>query len=110
MQCVGLVKAMFDLWKNELTEEETDKLIEDAAREIERRKLEIPAVLLLETHKPLAYVGSQTAIMFAPFIAPLLGFDFFNNYSRLFSKRENFERLLQRIESGRAALPAAEKN
>jgi hypothetical protein len=101
---------MFDLWKTELTEEETEKLIEDAAHEIERRKLEVPAVLMLESHKPLAFVGSQTAIMFAPFIAPILGFDFLNNYSRLFSKRENIERLLQRIESGRAKALAAEKS
>ena len=92
---------MYDFWKDDLTLEEEDALIEKAASEIERRKLEVPAVVLLETHKPLAFVGSQSAIAFAPFIAPFLGFDFVNNYSRLFSKRENIEKLLDRIERGR---------
>lgn len=101
---------MFDLWKDELTEEETEKLIEQAAGEIERRRLEVPAVLMLEMHKPLSFVGSQTSVMFAPFIAPFLGFDFVNNYSRLFANRENVERLLQRIESGRANKPQVEES
>ena len=100
---------MFDLWKDELTEEETEQLIEKAASEIERRKLEVPAVLMLECHKPLAFVGSQTSLMMAPFIAPFLGFDFVNNYSRLFAKRENVERLLQRIESGKESTPELEE-
>jgi hypothetical protein len=101
---------MFDLWKDELTEEETDQLIEKAATEIEKRKLEAPAILMLEAHKPLAFVGSQTSLMFAPFIAPFLGFDFVNNYSRLFADRENVERLLRRIESGRATEPKVEES
>lgn len=92
---------MFEFWKDDLTEEEEDALIEKAALEIEKRKLEVPAVLMLESHKPLAFVGSQTAIAFAPFLAPFVGFDFINNYSRLFSKRENVEKLLVRIENGR---------
>ncbi len=101
---------MFDLWKSELSEEETDDLIERAANEIGRRKLEVPAVLFLELHKPLAFVGSQSSIMFAPFIAPFVGFDFVNNYSRLFAKRENVERLLQRIESGRTKASQVEES
>lgn len=93
---------MFDFWKDELTEAEEVELIEKAALEIERRKLQAPALMFLESHKPLAYLSSQASITFAPFIAPFLGFDFVNNYSRLFAKRENVDRLLDRIERGRA--------
>lgn len=96
---------MFDFWKDELTQEEENVLIEKAAREVERRRLEAPAILALEMHKPLAYVGSQASIAFAPFIAPFLGFDFINNYSRLFSKQENVERLLKRLETGPTKVP-----
>lgn len=96
---------MFDFWKDELTPDEEEKLIDKAAREIERRKLEAPAILALEMHKPLAFVGSQASIAFAPFIAPFFGFDFVNNYSRLFAKRENVERLLKRLESGPCDAP-----
>jgi len=89
---------MSDFWKEKLTEQEEDALIEKAASEIKRRKLEVPAVLLFEMHKPLSYIGSQAAIVFSPFLVPFLGFDAVNNYSRLFSKRDSIERLLRRIE------------
>lgn len=88
---------MFNLWENELTEEETEALIQKAVEEIRRRKLEVPATVMLEMHKPLANVGGHAAIVFAPFTVPFLGFDFVNNYSRLLSKRESIERLLDRL-------------
>ena len=99
---------MFDFWKDDLTEVEETELIEKAAAEIERRGLQAPAVLFFETHKPLAFLSSQASITFAPFIAPFLGFDFVNNYSRLFAKRENVDRLLDRIESGRKVAAESE--
>jgi hypothetical protein len=100
---------MLEFWKDDLTNDEEEALIEKAATEIEKRKLEVPAVVLLESHKPLAFIGSQSAIAFAPFLAPFLGFDFVNNYSRLFAKRENVEKLLVRIEKGpRRPVPVEE--
>ncbi len=50
--------------------------------------------MFLELQKPLAYVGANAALVFAPFTVPFLGFDFVNNYSRLFARRENVERLI----------------
>lgn len=93
---------MFEFWDSELTEEETEALLNKAAMEINNRKLRTPAILALEMHKPLAAVGGSAAIVFAPFIVPILGFDFVNNYSRLLSKRENIERLVGMIETAGA--------
>ncbi len=90
---------MHDLWTEELTEEEVQSLIEKASAEIKRRKMEVPAVMFLEMHKPLSFVGSQTAVALSPFLVPLFGFQGVNNYSRLFSKREYVERLIRAIES-----------
>jgi hypothetical protein len=89
---------MFDLWKEPLTEEEREQLLDKAASEIMKRKMEMPAVLFLEMHKPLAFIGSQAALAFSPFLIPFMGFDNLNNYSRLFSDRENLERLMQKLE------------
>jgi hypothetical protein len=89
---------MFDFWKEDLTDEEEQQLLDKAAEEIRKRKLQTPAMLLFEMHKPLSYVGSQAAVVFSPFLVPFVGFDFVNNYSRLFAKRENVEKLLQRLE------------
>lgn len=89
---------MFDLWKDELTPEETDELLNQAEQAIRKRGLELPAMLMFESHKPLAHVGASAAFTFAPFLVPFLGFDNVNNYSRLFSKRENIEELLNRLD------------
>lgn len=90
---------MFDLWKDDLTDEQTSALLDRTAHEIKRRKMEAPAILFFEMHKPLAFVGSQAAIVFSPFLVPFIGFDRVNDYTRLFSKRENIESLLKRLES-----------
>ena len=89
---------MFDMWKEELTDEERRQLIEKAAEEIKKRKLEAPAALFFELHKPLAPIWAQAAIVFSPFTVPFFGFDFVNNYSRLLSKRENVDLLLDELE------------
>ncbi len=99
---------MQHLWAEELTDDETAALIEKAAEAIEKRGLNTPAVLMLEMHKPLAFIGSQTAITFSPFIVPFLGFDGVNDYTRLFAKRENIERLLDRLDRGAAIQGASE--
>lgn len=90
---------MHDFWQTELTEQEIETLLDKAVEGIHKRRLEVPAVLALEMHKPLAGVGAQAAVAFAPFLVPVLGFDFVNNYSRLLSRRENIERLLQKLEA-----------
>ncbi|HWD38593.1 MAG TPA: hypothetical protein VG944_07070 [Fimbriimonas sp.] len=89
---------MFDLWNEELTEEQEEELLDRAANTIERRKLTTPAIMFLEMHKPLAFIGANAAVAFSPFLVPVLGFDTVNDYSRLLKKPQNVERLLQRLE------------
>jgi hypothetical protein len=89
---------MSEMWNEELTEEETQSLILKAAHEIKKRKMEMPAVLMLEMHKPLSFLASQATIVFSPFLVPFVGFDNVNNYSRLLANRDNIERLLVELE------------
>lgn len=89
---------MSQMWDKELTEEETQELIRKAAQEIRKRKLEMPAVLMLEMHKPLTFLASQATIVFSPFLVPFVGYDNVNDYSRLLAKRDNIERLLEELE------------
>lgn len=108
MLCVRWVVTMFDLWKEALSEEDRDRLLEKAATEISKRNLETPAILFLEMHKPLAYVGSHAAVAFSPFMVPFLGFDVVNDYSRLFSDRENIERLIRKLETSSTGVSTEE--
>jgi hypothetical protein len=89
---------MREFWDKDLTEEETEALLEKAAFEVRRRKLEIPAIIALEMHKPLSFVSASAGIALAPFLVPFLGFDFVNEYSQVISKRENIERLIVKLE------------
>lgn len=82
-------------------------MIDRAAEAIHRRKMEMPAILALEMHKPLSFVGSQAALVFSPFLVPIFGYDKVNDFSRLFSKRENIERLLDRLDRLRTEKPEA---
>ncbi len=84
--------------KDELNEEERDAILERIAQGIVRRGMAAPAVLFLELNKPLSFVASQSLIVLTPFLAPFVGIDNVHRYSRLLEKRENVERLIERIE------------
>lgn len=90
---------MSDFWSEELAPEKETELLRRAARDIKRRKMETPAIMALEMHKPIANTLASGAVVFAPFLVPFFGFDKVNEYSQLFSKRENVERLLTLLES-----------
>jgi len=81
-----------------LSEEETQKLVDDIASAIVRRRLETPAVMFLEMNKPISYIAGQGLIVAMPFLAPLVGAERMARYSRFLQKPENIERLIQRIE------------
>lgn len=93
--------ATSDLWSSDLTPEEEETLLQKAASEILRRKMQTPAILALEAHKPLANVIAQSMIIFSGFLIPFLGFQNVNDYSRLLHKRENVERLICLLEQGK---------
>ena len=89
---------MYELWNSDLTPEEEESLLQKLSKEIKKRKMEAPAIVALETHKPLSNVIAQSFIVFSGFLVPFLGFQNVNDYSRLLQKRENVERLIVLLE------------
>ena len=89
---------MREFWKEPLSEERKQELIDAMARFVVERGLASPAVLFLELHRPLAFVGSQAGIVFSPFLVALFGFQRVDEYTQLMSERENWDRLIERIE------------
>lgn len=87
-----------EFWTEDVTEQKVEDLVAKAAHEIRKRHMEAPAILMLEMHRPLSNVLAQTSIVFSPFLVPLIGFDNLNDYSQVFSKRENVELLIQELE------------
>lgn len=89
---------MREFWREPLSEEQKAQLIDALAQQVVKRGLSAPAILFLELHKPFAFIGSQAGIVFSPFFAPFFGFDRIDQYTQLLSERENWERLVERIE------------
>ncbi len=89
---------MDERWGTEPTEEETVALLRKATAFIRGKRMEMPAVLALEMHKPLAGYAGNMAIAFAPFLGPVFGPDGYREYSRLLQNRHNVERLIRMIE------------
>jgi hypothetical protein len=90
--------AVTNHWEDELSDQERDAILERIAQGIVSRGMAAPAVLFLEINKPLSFVASQSLIVLTPFLAPFVGIENVHRYSRLLEKRENVERLIERIE------------
>lgn len=92
---------MKELWKEELTPDQVDQMIERIATRVHKYRMETPAIFALEMHKPLANVGASFAVTVSPILIPFLGFEAFDDYTRLLSKRENWDRLIHALEETR---------
>lgn len=77
---------------------EDERLLERAAVEVVRRRLEVPVILALEMHRPLAFLGSQALVVFTPMLAPAVGLSKLQTLSRLLEDRGNLDRFMARIE------------
>jgi len=98
---------MQSYWLNETDPTREEAMLDRLALEVTKRGLHVPAVIFLEMHKPLANVAGHMMLAASPFVSPFIGFDRFDGYSRLLSRPENVERLIQRIEND-ASLNQAE--
>ncbi len=78
-----------------------------AARVVDLR-LEVPAILTLETGKPLALLASQAMIFFEPIAQALFPGDHYRRYAALAERRDAIEALVTRIEA-RAEAARAER-
>jgi len=84
--------------EDELSPEDRDKLIVELAGKIVGRRMETPAVMFLEMHKPVAFLASQSILVASPFLVPLFGAEGVHRFSRLLASAENVDLLIEKIE------------
>lgn len=81
--------------------EEQKPVVEWACREIARRRLTTPSLMLLELTRPLNYIAAQTMHFFQPGFWAILRQQSYENYihfSEFLEKRGSMDYIMQRIE------------
>jgi len=84
-------------------------LLDRLAEGIVGRHMTVPAILFLESMKPLSFVGSQALYFFEPMVRALFTVPEYERFAALLERRETMEVLLVRIEERDAASRAAER-
>ena len=82
----------------ELTDEEEQKLINNIAKIVVDKGLEAPAIMFLEVTRPLSFIASQLAIVALGPLQWLFELEG-PKYTGLFMKKENVNRIIERIEA-----------
>jgi len=73
--------------------------LERLARWLARRSLSVPAILFLESVKPLTFVGSQALFFFEPMVKIFVGGAGYTRFARLMEDRDHVEVFLRAIET-----------
>ena len=82
----------------DLSDERRDVLIERLAQRVEAMGLTSAAILMLEAHKPLSFIGSQAILILQPLLSFAVDSQTSREYSQLLEQRANVELLIRRLE------------
>ena len=96
-------------YEEPLTDQER-RLLEKIAAAVVRRRLETPAVFVLESAKPLNYLGSQAMAFFEPVVRGLFAATDYGRVRRILERGRSVECLLQEIEKQAAGKGPATDN
>jgi hypothetical protein len=78
--------------------EDDRALLERVAGRIVELRLEVPAILTLESARPLSMIAGQTMLFFEPLVLALLRFGDYRRFAKLVENRDALEWLTHRIE------------
>jgi len=84
-----------------LTEEDR-ALLDRLAEKVVRRQMALPAVLLLQSVRPLSSLGSQAMVFLRPFLTPLLKPAVYDRMTHILDRREGVRALVDAIEVAEA--------
>jgi hypothetical protein len=84
-------------------------LLERVAGRVVELHLEVPAILALESVRPLSFVASQAMIFFQPLVQSLLRFGDYRRFAALAERRDALEALTVAIERRAADVAAARR-
>ncbi len=77
---------------------EEEAVLQKLAHKVVERRMAVPAILFLESVKPLNFIGSQVLVFFEPIVQTLFNFKDYDTFRQALEKRESIEILLLKIE------------
>jgi hypothetical protein len=88
---------------------EEEKLLDRLAEMTVANRMTVPAILLLESVKPLSFLGSQALLFFEPMVRAFFTVPDYDRVTALLERRDSLEALLVRIETRDEDARAAER-
>ncbi len=95
--------------ENEGLTPQQEEILAKIAQKVVHWKMSVPAILFLESVKPLNYVGSQMMAFFEPFVHAVFSWKDYDEFRKMMEERGTVEKLLQKIEQLDVGAQAKEK-
>jgi len=86
------------MFASDISAERRDEVLTKIARKVVDLRLTPMAIVMLESGKPLSFVGSQLMVFFQPIVTALFPFHQYDEVAALLEDRSNVETLIQTIE------------
>lgn len=86
------------MFASDLPVQRRDEVLTKIAQKIVDLRLTPVAIVMLESAKPLSFVGSQLMVFFQPIVTSLFPFQQYDEVAALLEERTNVEALIQKIE------------
>jgi len=74
------------------------EIMDRFASKIVEWRMTAPAILFLESAKPLSFLGNQALVFFQPIVQTIFNFKTYDEFIEVLEDRENLEYLLLKIE------------
>jgi len=95
--------------ENEELTPQQEQILAKIAQKVVDWKMSVPAILFLESVKPLNYIGSQMMAFFEPFVQTVFSWKDYDEFRKMMEERGTVEKLLQKIEKLDTETQAKEK-
>ena len=94
---------------NNALPEQENAVLDKLARKTVEKGMAVPAILFLESVKPLNFIGSQVMVFFEPVVQTIFNFKDYDTFRSALEKRESIEILLLKIEKHDAVALSRQK-
>jgi len=78
--------------------EDENRVLDKLARKVVAWKMTAPAIMVIESSKPVNFIGSQALVFFEPIIQTIFNIADYDTFRRALERRETLEILLRKIE------------